>query len=210
MCAIPYSFRSAKTQNWHATPSSCCRMRQFVEHQVRLDRRLLDVDPYLTNLLKNIDDGKSHFRLQKDATVYSQGDAAEAIYFIQDGKVKITVASAVGKEAVLAMLGPRSSLGEGCLVHALPRHSLYEQAQDLRPDRPQRGDHRESRTAYGRCSARLKRFLQGAILYSFRPAYLRQSSTSPSHVGIESRRAKNGRKEAQKHPPAAGPRIREI
>lgn len=75
-----------------------------------------DIDPYLTNLLKNIDDGKTLLRLQKDSTVYSQGDAAEAIYFIQDGKVKITVVSAVGKEAVLAMLGPRSSLGEGCLV----------------------------------------------------------------------------------------------
>ncbi len=70
----------------------------------------------MTNLLKNIDDGKTFVRLQKDATVYSQGDAAEAIYFIQDGKVKITVVSAAGKEAVLAMLGPRSSLGEGCLV----------------------------------------------------------------------------------------------
>lgn len=75
-----------------------------------------DIDPYLTNLLKNIDDGKTLLRLQKDATVFSQGDAAEAIYFIQDGKVKITVVSSAGKEAVLAMLGPRSPLGEGCLV----------------------------------------------------------------------------------------------
>jgi CRP/FNR family transcriptional regulator, cyclic AMP receptor protein len=75
-----------------------------------------DGDSYLRNLLKNIDDGKTVLRLRKDATVFSQGDAAEAIYFIQDGKVKITVVSAVGKEAVLAMLGPRSSLGEGCLV----------------------------------------------------------------------------------------------
>jgi CRP/FNR family transcriptional regulator, cyclic AMP receptor protein len=75
-----------------------------------------DNDPYFTNLLKNIGDGKTLLQLQKDSTVYSQGDAAEAIYFIQDGKVKITVVSAAGKEAVLAMLGPRSSLGEGCLV----------------------------------------------------------------------------------------------
>lgn len=75
-----------------------------------------DNDPYFENLLKNIGDGKTLLRLQKDSTVYSQGDAAEAIYFIQDGKVKITVVSAAGKEAVLAMLGPRSSLGEGCLV----------------------------------------------------------------------------------------------
>ena len=75
-----------------------------------------DNDPYFTNLLKKIDDGKALLKLEKDATVFSQGDTADAIYFIQDGKVKITVVSAAGKEAVLAMLGPRSSLGEGCLV----------------------------------------------------------------------------------------------
>jgi CRP/FNR family transcriptional regulator, cyclic AMP receptor protein len=75
-----------------------------------------DTDPYLRNLLKGIGDGKSLMRLQKNATIFAQGDAAEAIYFIQTGKVKITVVSTAGKEAVLAMLGPRSSLGEGCLV----------------------------------------------------------------------------------------------
>ncbi len=75
-----------------------------------------DVDPYVTDLLANIDSGKTILQLRKDATVFSQGDAAEAIYFIQTGKVKITVVSAVGKEAVLAMLGPHGFLGEGCLV----------------------------------------------------------------------------------------------
>jgi CRP/FNR family transcriptional regulator, cyclic AMP receptor protein len=67
-------------------------------------------------LLENIDEGKTILRLRKDEKVFSQGDSAEAIYFIQTGKVKITVVSAVGKEAVLAMLGPRGFLGEGCLV----------------------------------------------------------------------------------------------
>jgi CRP/FNR family transcriptional regulator, cyclic AMP receptor protein len=75
-----------------------------------------DVDPYVTDLLENIDDGKTIVRLQKDGIVFSQGDPAEAIYFIQTGKVKITVVSAAGKEAVLAMFGPRGFLGEGCLV----------------------------------------------------------------------------------------------
>jgi CRP/FNR family transcriptional regulator, cyclic AMP receptor protein len=74
------------------------------------------IDPYLMKLLEEIDEGKSLLRLSKDDTVFSQGDAAEAIYFIQTGKVKITVVSAGGKEAVLAMLGPRGFLGEGCLV----------------------------------------------------------------------------------------------
>jgi len=74
------------------------------------------VDPYVTDLLENIHDGKTIVRLRKDAKVFSQGDSAQAIYFIQTGKIKITVLSAAGKEAVLAMLGPRGFLGEGCLV----------------------------------------------------------------------------------------------
>jgi CRP/FNR family cyclic AMP-dependent transcriptional regulator len=75
-----------------------------------------NIDPYLSDLLENIDDGKTLLRLDKKAKVFSQGEAAEGIYFIQTGKVKITVVSAQGKEAVLAMLGPRAFLGEGCLV----------------------------------------------------------------------------------------------
>jgi CRP-like cAMP-binding protein len=75
-----------------------------------------DADPYLKNLLKLITDGKTVLKFQKGVTVFSQGEAADAIYFIEAGKVKITVVSASGKEAVLAVLGPRSSLGEGCLV----------------------------------------------------------------------------------------------
>lgn len=74
------------------------------------------IDPYVTDLLKNIDGGKTRLRLGKDATVFSQGDSAQAIYFIQTGRVKVTVVSALGREAVLAMLGPRGFLGEGCLV----------------------------------------------------------------------------------------------
>jgi CRP-like cAMP-binding protein len=75
-----------------------------------------DIDPYLKNLLKNIREGKTLLRFRKDERVFSQGDAADAIFFIESGKVKLTVVSSGGKEAVLAMFGPRSSLGEGCLV----------------------------------------------------------------------------------------------
>jgi CRP/FNR family cyclic AMP-dependent transcriptional regulator len=79
-----------------------------------------NIDPYLKDLLKNIGDGKTLLRFQKNETVFSQGDAADAIFFIDTGKVKVTVVSSAGREAVLAMLGPRSSVGEGCLVgHSL-------------------------------------------------------------------------------------------
>jgi CRP/FNR family transcriptional regulator, cyclic AMP receptor protein len=73
-------------------------------------------DPYLADLFEQISEGKTILQLGKAEKVFSQGDAAEAIYFIQTGKVKITVVSAVGQEAVLAILGPHGFLGEGCLV----------------------------------------------------------------------------------------------
>ena len=75
-----------------------------------------DIDPYVMELLEKIDAGKTILQFRKDAKIFSQGDSAEGIYFIQTGKVKITVVSAAGKEAVLAVLGPRGFLGEGCLV----------------------------------------------------------------------------------------------
>jgi len=73
-------------------------------------------DPYIPDLLENIAEGKTILQLEKDEKVFSQGDTAEAIYFIQTGKVKVTVVSAVGSEAVLSIQGPRGLLGEGCLV----------------------------------------------------------------------------------------------
>jgi CRP/FNR family cyclic AMP-dependent transcriptional regulator len=51
-----------------------------------------------------------------NATVYSQGDAADTVMYIQKGGVKLSVVSRVGKEAVVAMLGPGDFFGEGCLA----------------------------------------------------------------------------------------------
>ena len=48
--------------------------------------------------------------------VFSQGDPADAIFYIQKGKVKLTVVSNAGKEAVIAILGAGDFLGEGCLA----------------------------------------------------------------------------------------------
>ena len=79
-------------------------------------RNFTEIDPHVESLLKSIVAGKHVLQLQKNTPVFSQGDEADAIYFIQSGKVKVTVLSAQGKEAVLAMLGPREFFGEGCLV----------------------------------------------------------------------------------------------
>jgi len=79
-------------------------------------RKFPEIDPHVESLLKNIVGGKHVLQLQKNTRLFSQGDEADAIYFIQSGRVKVTVVSAQGKEAVLAMLGPHEFFGEGCLV----------------------------------------------------------------------------------------------
>ncbi|MCI0698167.1 Crp/Fnr family transcriptional regulator, partial [candidate division KSB1 bacterium] len=53
---------------------------------------------------------------RKDQIVYSQGDPADSVCYIQKGKVKIAVVSEQGKEAVVAILGTNEFFGEGCLA----------------------------------------------------------------------------------------------
>jgi CRP/FNR family cyclic AMP-dependent transcriptional regulator len=60
--------------------------------------------------------GKSSQEYLRDETAYSQGDAADAVFYIQSGKVKLTVVSKCGKEAVVAILPEASFFGEGCLA----------------------------------------------------------------------------------------------
>ena len=52
----------------------------------------------------------------KDYKIFSQGDPAESVFYIQEGRVKLKVKSKQGKEAVIAILGPGEFLGEGCLI----------------------------------------------------------------------------------------------
>jgi CRP-like cAMP-binding protein len=53
---------------------------------------------------------------RKSEEIYSQGDPAEAVMYIQQGGVKLSVVNEVGKEAVVAILGPSDFFGEGCLA----------------------------------------------------------------------------------------------
>jgi len=53
---------------------------------------------------------------QKRQIIFAQGDNADAVMYIRKGKVKITVISKQGKEAVVAILGPDEFFGEGCLI----------------------------------------------------------------------------------------------
>jgi len=60
-------------------------------------------------------EGKTILRLKKNAVIYSQGDPAESIFYIQKGRVKLHVVSEHGKEAVVAIMEAGQFLGEGCL-----------------------------------------------------------------------------------------------
>jgi CRP/FNR family transcriptional regulator, cyclic AMP receptor protein len=55
-------------------------------------------------------------RFARGARVFGQGAPANSVFYIQDGTAKLSVLSAAGKEAVVAMLGPGDFLGEGCLA----------------------------------------------------------------------------------------------
>jgi len=89
-------------------------------------KRAAALDPYVGTLLARITAGKQELTFQKKERVYRQGEPADSIYFIQTGRIKITVVSAAGKEAVLAMPGPHDFFGEGALVQQSLRVSTAE------------------------------------------------------------------------------------
>jgi CRP-like cAMP-binding protein len=64
--------------------------------------------------------GRNLSGYRKHQAIFTQGEPADAVFYIQKGKVKITVVSEQGKEAVIAILGRDEFCGEGCLV-AMPR-----------------------------------------------------------------------------------------
>jgi len=66
--------------------------------------------------LAKADKGRTLADHQKNHKVFLQGDSADAIFYIQKGKIKLTVVSQQGKEAVVAILGTGDFFGEGCLA----------------------------------------------------------------------------------------------
>src|SRR4029453_13633578 len=65
--------------------------------------------------LTKIETGKTTRQYRNKQVVFSQGDAADGVYFIQSGKVKLTVVSTRGKEAVIGVLEQGSFFAEGSL-----------------------------------------------------------------------------------------------
>ena len=71
-----------------------------------------NVETFLTT----VNGGRTVSKYRKNQTVFSQGDPADSVFYIQEGKVKVCVISEQGKEAVVAIHGKGDFFGEGCLT----------------------------------------------------------------------------------------------
>jgi CRP/FNR family cyclic AMP-dependent transcriptional regulator len=72
------------------------------------------------DFLAKVGAGKSILEFEKNENVFVQGDIADTVFYIQKGKIKLTVISEHDKEAVVGILGPGQFFGEGCMNgHAL-------------------------------------------------------------------------------------------
>src|SRR5688500_1096434 len=79
-----------------------------------LAKKVKGFDP--RDFLASIGIGRTKEKYQRGSSTFGQGDAANAVYYIDKGKVHITVASKQGKEGVIAILEPGEFFGEGCLA----------------------------------------------------------------------------------------------
>ena len=85
-------------------------------------------DPQL--FLTKVGKGKTTLHSPKKQMIFSQGDAAEAVFYIQTGKVKLTVVSQQGKEAVIAILERGAFFGESCLAGQTIRTATATAVED--------------------------------------------------------------------------------
>ena len=75
-------------------------------------KRPFDVDAFLAS----VGSGRAIATYRKNRKIFAQGDPANSVFYIREGKVKLTVVSGRGKEAVVALHGAGDFFGEGCLT----------------------------------------------------------------------------------------------
>ncbi len=77
-------------------------------------KKIRDFDP--ANFLATIGEGRRHLKVSKKQGIFAQGDAADAVFYIQKGRVKLTVVSKIGREATIGILSEGNFFGEGALA----------------------------------------------------------------------------------------------
>jgi CRP-like cAMP-binding protein len=71
-------------------------------------------DPH--TFLSTLGEGRKGMHVMNKQTIFAQGDATDAVFYIQKGKIKLTVLSSNGKEATIGILQDGDFFGEGCLA----------------------------------------------------------------------------------------------
>jgi CRP/FNR family transcriptional regulator, cyclic AMP receptor protein len=77
-------------------------------------KKLKQFDP--KTFLSTINGGRKIEAFAKRETIFAQGDSSDAVFYIKEGKIKLTVVSEIGKEATIGILNEGAFLGEGCLT----------------------------------------------------------------------------------------------
>jgi CRP/FNR family cyclic AMP-dependent transcriptional regulator len=81
---------------------------------VAASKKLSKFDP--KKFLSTINGGRKIAPFPKRQTIFAQGDSSDAVFYIKEGKVKLTVVSETGKEATIGILNKGDFFGEGCLT----------------------------------------------------------------------------------------------
>jgi CRP/FNR family transcriptional regulator, cyclic AMP receptor protein len=77
-------------------------------------KKISKFDP--NTFLSTVNGGRKIEAFSKKETIFAQGDSSDAVFYIKEGKVKLTVVSEIGKEATIGILNEGAFFGEGCLT----------------------------------------------------------------------------------------------
>jgi|SRR5580704_1360977 CRP/FNR family cyclic AMP-dependent transcriptional regulator len=86
----------------------------------------------LNAFLATIGQGRKIVPFEKKQTIFTQWDAADAVFYIQSGKVRLTVMSNIGKEATIGILGEKNFFGEGLPCGSVAPHGCCNGNDRLR------------------------------------------------------------------------------
>jgi len=89
-------------------------LEKLLAQATKFDKKGREFDP--KKFLATIGAGRKVVNFPKKQAIFAQGDAADAVFYIQDGKVRLTVVSNAGKEATLGILSEGEFFGEGSLA----------------------------------------------------------------------------------------------
>src|SRR5580765_5494290 len=88
--------------------------RRLPPRSRRAKKRIIPFDPNAFLAQSGI--GRTVHRYRPKQAIFSQGDRANTVFYVQEGNVKLSVLSKQGKEATIGLFGPGEFLGEGCLA----------------------------------------------------------------------------------------------